>query len=75
MPSVKYLIELTDADRKILKDIVAKGSSSTKTILRANILLGSQRQAADDRCSDRRCVPHITDNSSDRQGIICEQRP
>lgn len=45
MPSVKYLIELTDADRKILKDIVAKGSSSAKTILRANILLASDRNA------------------------------
>ena len=45
MPSVKYLIELSDADRKTLKDIVAKGSSSAKTILRANILLASDRSA------------------------------
>ena len=45
MPSVKYLIELSDADRKTLKDIVAKGSSSAKSILRANILLASDRNA------------------------------
>lgn len=43
MPSVKYIIELSDADRKILEDIVAKGSSPAKTILRANILLSSDR--------------------------------
>ena len=45
MPSVKYLIELSAADWKTLKDIVAKGSSSAKTILRANILLASDRSA------------------------------
>ena len=43
MPSVKYIIELTDADRKVLKDIVAKGTSPAKTILRANILLASDK--------------------------------
>ena len=43
MPSVKYVIELTDADRKTLKDIVAKGSSPAKSILRSNILLASDR--------------------------------
>ena len=43
MPSVKYVIELTDADRKTLKDIVAKGTSSAKSILRSNILLASDR--------------------------------
>ncbi len=45
MPSVKYIIELTDDDRKTLSDTVAKGSSSAKTILRANILLASDRNA------------------------------
>ena len=43
MPSVKYPIELSDSDRRTLLDIVAKGSSSAKTILRANILLASDR--------------------------------
>lgn len=43
MPSVKYVIELTDADRKTLKDIVAKGTSPAKSILRSNILLASDR--------------------------------
>ena len=45
MPSVKYVIELSDADRKTLLDIVAKGSSSARTILRSNILLASDRNA------------------------------
>ena len=43
MPSVKYIIELSDADRKTLQDIVAKGKSPAKAILRANILLASDR--------------------------------
>lgn len=43
MPSVKYSIELSDSDRKTLLDVVAKGSSSARTILRANILLASDK--------------------------------
>lgn len=43
MPSVKYLIELNDDDRRKLMDIVKKGSAPAKTILRANILLASDR--------------------------------
>ena len=43
MPSVKYIIELTDADRKTLSDIVSKGQSPAKLILRANILLASDK--------------------------------
>ena len=43
MPSVKYVIELSDEDRKTLQDIVTKGKSPAKAILRANILLASDR--------------------------------
>ena len=43
MPSVKYIIELTDTDRKTLLDTVAKGASPAKAILRANILLASDK--------------------------------
>ena len=43
MPSVKYYIELTDSDRKTLTDIVSKGQSTARVILRANILLASDR--------------------------------
>ena len=43
MPSVKYIIELSDADRKALQDIISKGQSPAKAILRANILLASDR--------------------------------
>ena len=46
MPSVKYLIELPDSERKILTDIVIKGKSPAKKILRANILLASDRNVA-----------------------------
>ena len=44
MPAIKYKIELSDTDRKKLQDIVTKGKSSAKTILRANILLASDQQ-------------------------------
>ena len=43
MPSVKYVIELSNSDRKTLNDIVSKGQSPAKAILRANILLASDR--------------------------------
>lgn len=45
MPSVKYLIELPTSERKSLEDIVTKGKAPAKTILRANILLASDRNA------------------------------
>ena len=56
MPSIKYIIELTDADRKTLSDIISKGNSSAKTILRANILLASDRNA-----TQRMTVAQIAD--------------
>ena len=43
MPTVKYNIELGDDERKKLMDIVKKGNAPAKTILKANILLASDR--------------------------------
>lgn len=43
MPSFKYVIELSGADCAMLSDIVSKGTSSARTILRANILLASDK--------------------------------
>lgn len=43
MPSTKYIIELNETERKILMDIVKKGNSPARTIMRANILLASDR--------------------------------
>ena len=45
MPSIKYKIELSNEDRAELIDIVTKGRSPARTILRANILLASDRQS------------------------------
>jgi len=45
MPAVKYVIELSDAERNALHDIVAKGRSCARTILHANILLASERNS------------------------------
>ena len=44
MPSLKYIIELSDQDKAELIDIVTKGKSPARTILRANILLASDRR-------------------------------
>ena len=43
MPSVKYVIELTDAEKERLIEIVTTGTASARTILRANVLLASDR--------------------------------
>ena len=44
MPSFKYVIELSAEDQAKLTDIVTKGKSPARTILRANILLASNRR-------------------------------
>ena len=43
MPSLKYVIELSAEDKAKLTGIVTKGKSPARTILRANILLASDR--------------------------------
>lgn len=45
MPAFKYVIELSEQDKKELLDIVTKGSSPARTILRANILLASDKHS------------------------------
>ena len=44
MPSLKYIIELSTPDKAEPIDIVTKGKSPARTILRANILLASDRR-------------------------------
>ena len=44
MPSFKYVIELSDQDKATLMEIVKKGNSPARTILRANILLASDKR-------------------------------
>ena len=45
MPSIKYVIELSNQEKVRLMEIVKKGSSPARTILRANILLASDKQS------------------------------
>ena len=45
MPSFKYIIELSDQERIELLDIVTKGTSCARKILRANILLASDKRS------------------------------
>ena len=44
MPSIKYVIELSNQEKVRLMAIVKKGNSPARTILRANILLASDKQ-------------------------------
>ena len=44
MPSVKYVIELSNQEKVRLMEIVKNGNSPARTILRANILLASDKQ-------------------------------
>lgn len=44
MPSFKYVIELSEQDRGELLDIVTNGARSARKILRANILLASDKR-------------------------------
>ena len=43
MPSLKYVIELSTEEKAKLIEIVRKGKSPARSILRANILLASDR--------------------------------
>lgn len=45
MPTKKYVIELTDSERRELKKIIKNGTSPAKVINRANILLASDTSA------------------------------
>lgn len=45
MPSYKYVIEFSEQDITVLLDIVTKGASSAHKILRANILLASDKRS------------------------------
>ena len=44
MPSIKYVIELSAEEKAKLTELVSKGKSPARTILRANILLASDKE-------------------------------
>ena len=44
MPSIKYVIELSTEEKAKLMELVSKGKSPARTILRANILLASNKE-------------------------------
>ena len=44
MPSIKYVIELSAEEKAKLMELVSKGKSPARTILRANILLASNKE-------------------------------
>ncbi len=44
MPSFKYVMELSEQDKEQLTEIITKGTRMARTILRANILLASDKR-------------------------------
>ena len=44
MPSIKYVIELSAEEKAKLMELVSKGKRPARTILRANILLASDKE-------------------------------
>ena len=71
MPSFKYVIELSDQDKATLMEIVKKGSSPARTILRANILLASDKR--NDKymtVSEIADAYHTTYNSTDCEDFL-----
>ncbi len=44
MPSFKYVIELSEQDKEQLTEIITAGRRTARTILRANILLASDKR-------------------------------
>ena len=63
----KYVIELSDQDKATLMEIVKKGNSPARTILRANILL-----ASDKRNDKYMTVSEIADAYHTYNGTDCE---
>ena len=45
MPTTKYVIELSEAEKTQLTEIITKGTAKARTILSANILLASDRNS------------------------------
>ncbi len=74
MPSFKYVIELSEQDRCELLDIVTKGTNSARKILRAIILLASDKRKVYDGCRDCRNLSYYTHNCSDCENILLRKR-
>ena len=79
MASIKYVIELSVEEKEQLKAIVSKGTESARTILRANILLASDRNnkkhlTVSDSCGNGRSISLRNRHDSKGAHKLCEQR-
>ncbi len=52
MPKVKYQVRLSAEERKILLDLVSKGTGPARAIMRANVLLAADENNPDGRKSE-----------------------
>ena len=72
MPTIKYTIELSESERKQLTEIVTKGTPKAKTILRAKILLASDRNGKRYMTvAEITQAYHTTHNNTDCTQHIC----
>ena len=71
MPSTKYIIELNETERKILMDIVKKGNSPARTIMRANILLASDRGNKHMTISEIELSAPLLHHQTSKRVLIC----
>ena len=76
MASIKYVIELSVEEKEQLKAIVSKGAESARTILRANILLASDRNNKKHLTVVEMAEAFSLRNRHDSKGAhkLCEQR-
>ena len=75
MPSLKYIIELSAQDKAELIDIVTKGKRTARTILRANILLASDRGSERYMTvsGDIKSVSHHANNRADCEKLVLRE--
>ena len=70
MPSTKYIIELNETERKILMDIVKKENSPARTIMRANILLASDRGNKHMTVAEIELSAHLLNHHTSKRVLI-----
>ena len=70
MPSIKYVIELSNPEKVRLMEIVKKGNSPARTILRANILLASDKQSDKYMTVSEIANAYHTHNGTDCEGFL-----
>ncbi len=64
MPAKKFIVELSKAEREQLKDLISKGKSPAKTILKARILLKADQAKGGPAWTDGEIMEALDTNLS-----------